>query len=113
MAVQHVKHFLKEMGQPVDRSNLESILYDSNKINELDKKAQKLLSNSACKSLVSSAIPLPETTRIELHTVAHTSDPIVDGMKDSEGGGDGGIQAGAVVATAYKEDASVRPMQED
>ncbi len=111
MAVQHVKHFLKEMGQPVDQLILKSILYDSNKINELDKKTQKLLSNAACESLVSPAIPLPETARVELHTVARTCNPIVDGMKD-DGGGGGGVEAGAVVATVY-EDESVQPMQED
>ncbi len=113
MAVQHVKHFLKEMGQPVDESILKSVLYDSNKIGELDKKTQKLLSNVTCES--TRAMPLPETARVELHTVTRASSPIVDGPKNDRGDGgssSGGVETGAVVATV-NNDESVQPMQED
>ncbi len=111
MAVQHVKYFLKEMGQPVDQSILKSILYDTNKIEELDKKAQKLLSNAACESLVSPAIPQPETARVELRTVARISSPIIDGMKND--GDDGGVVESGTVVAAVCEDESIQSMKVD
>ncbi len=108
MAVQHVKYFLKEMGQPIDHSILKSILYDANKIEELDKKAQTLLSNATCEP---PAIPQPGTARVELHTITRISSPINDGMNTE--GGDGGVaETGAVVA-AMREDESIQPMNVD
>ncbi len=111
MAIQHVKYFLKEMGQPIDQSILKSILYDTDKIEELDKKAQTLLSNATCKSLVSPAIPQPETARVELHTITRISSPIIDGMKND--GGDGGVVETGTVVAAVCENESIQPMKVD